>query len=177
MDGVLVNFVEGFRELVNLEIINAKGDNLTDWDWAYSHSYAQTTKPIKLSQRQIWDKIDGAGESFWENLEKFPHSDELVNFCFENFDTHILTSPSSNPVCASGKMKSIKKHYPHLLKKMIITKNKYLCAAPGRILVDDNTGKINKFNKFGGDGMLFPTFYNSEDVNFENFMGRLKNKI
>lgn len=105
----------------------------------------------------MWPKIDKAGEEWWQNLEKFPWADRLyeeLNKLSDDFS--FLTSPSSNPVCASGKIKWLQKHFGNKFKGFLIGKNKHLCAGPNTILIDDDKKKVKKFREYGGHAYLWP---------------------
>jgi 5'(3')-deoxyribonucleotidase len=151
LDGVLVDFVSG--ALKTLGVTNYKippnGYKIESW------------KGVGVSTKEFWKAIDATNEHFWADLEKYPWSDKLVRLCESYGSVFILTSPSRNPYCLAGKMMWLKKHYPRLTRSVIMTPHKYLCAAPNRILIDDNDDKINKFIEYGGTGILFPQMWNT----------------
>lgn len=150
MDGVLVDMVSGaFKSL-----------NITDYKIPPMEYDMTKWEGVNLSTRDFWDAIDKTNEHFWANLDKYLWSDELVKLCEQYGDLFILTAPSRNPYCLAGKMMWIKKYYPQLVRKIIITPHKYLCAARNRILIDDTDAKIEKFAKHGGKTILFPQLWN-----------------
>ena len=71
------------------------------------------------------------------------------DFCF-------LTSPSNNPVCASGKIKWLREHFGKDFRNFLIGANKYLCAGPNSLLIDDNEKKCKKFEEYSGNTFLWP---------------------
>lgn len=106
---------------------------------------------------KMWPMIDKEGVDWWANMEKLPWADRL----FEELtkatkDFSFLTSPSSNPICAQGKIMWLKKHFGEDFRDFLIGRNKHLCASSVTLLVDDNKGKCKKFRKYGGHTFLWP---------------------
>jgi len=105
----------------------------------------------------MWKKIDAEGEEWWENLEKLPWTDRLIEELKKRGDEFaFLTSPSSNPVCAAGKIKWLSKNVEKDFADFLIGRNKHLCAGPNTLLVDDSEKKIKKFREYGGHAFLWP---------------------
>lgn len=155
LDGVLANFVKSaMKEL-----------NITDYYIPRGVRPIEKWGGVNVSTEQFWKAIDLGGEQFWENLDKYTWSDDLFRFCQLNGTTFFLTAPSRNPKCSSGKMKWIKRNYPHMVGKTIMTKHKYLLAAPDRVLIDDTEDQIDSFVQWGGNGILFPQLWN-RDVDY-----------
>jgi len=108
-------------------------------------------------EKKMWKLIDDAGEDFWRNMEILPWAKKLYNelnkrtedFCF-------LTSPSLDPISVSGKIKWLRKHFGDNFKDFLIGSNKYLCASPNSLLIDDNEKKCKKFKEYGGKVFLWP---------------------
>ena len=167
---------------------------LSDWDRAAAKTCNIDIKDEKIrkemkegkdiddiiGKNKIWKLIDKEGEDWWVNLDKFEWADNLVklisekteNFCF-------LTSPSDNPLCASGKLKWIKKHFPKYSRKIIITPQKYMCATPDSILIDDSKKKTDKFQEFGGSVFLWPHSLKiiDKDIKIEDVLSDLSETI
>jgi hypothetical protein len=128
----------------------------------------------------MWPKIDKEGPEWWENLEKLPWADDLIelakssgkDFCF-------LTSPSNNPDCASGKIKWIKKHLGDDFKNFLIGKQKHMCASPNSILIDDDKKKCKKFEDYGGHSFLWPHSLKliDKDINIDEVINDLRSLI
>lgn len=93
---------------------------------------------------------------FWESLKKTTWADELVKMCRKWFDVHILSSLGGGPQSATGKMLWLDRYYPSLVEGTILTRKKYLLAAPGRILVDDDPRNIDQWFLSGGYGIRVP---------------------
>jgi hypothetical protein len=106
---------------------------------------------------EMWAKIDAKGEEFWTDMPKLPWAERLYEFLNEQTnDFSFLTSPSGNPVCASGKVKWLKKYFGEKFKNFLIGKNKHLCASPDCLLVDDDDTKCEKFREYGGHVFQWP---------------------
>lgn len=171
MDGCITDFVKGSLASLNIKEYSIPPGETEINKWP----------GVNISKTKFWKAIDATKEDFWVNLEKYPWTDELVEMCEKMGDLFILTSPSRNPHCLSGKMMWVQRYYERLQRKIVMTPAKYLCAAPGRILIDDTEDKINKFNDYGGDGILFPQPYNKNWNNFTdsklNITEYIQNKI
>jgi len=127
---------------------------------------------INMTKEGFQNHLDSLGFDFWSNLPKYMWADSLVKLCESFGDVSILTAPTKNPECSSGKFAWINKHYPHLSKKMIINRDKFYCAAPDRILIDDTEKKVNKFAEYGGKHILFPQEWNSNHT-MATYPGRM----
>lgn len=106
---------------------------------------------------KMWPMIDKKGEKWWEDLEKFPWTDELLDLVKKESDEYsILTSPSRNAQCASGKVNWMQKHWGKEFNSYFIGKHKHLCANPRTLLIDDSEKKVKKFREAGGHAFLWP---------------------
>lgn len=107
---------------------------------------------------KLWRKIDKEGIDWWTNMEILPWGKRLfdeLNKATTEFS--ILSSPSNNPVCADGKIRWMRKQFGEDFKNFLIGRNKYLCAGPNTLLVDDNKGKCKKFRQYGGNTFVWPS--------------------
>lgn len=159
LDGVNCNFLKRAGEVHGVDL-----QDIDDWDIA---------KYLGISSAEFWKPIEEDGESFWENLELFPWTLDLVEYLHSISDElYICTSPSRDPKCLSGKAKWIKNnlgHFKYLRSEHVIyTNKKYLLAAPNTVLVDDSTKNVELFTAHGGKGLLFPTKYNKLREQFIN---------
>ena len=67
---------------------------------------------------KMWPIIDKEGEKWWEDLERLSWADDLINLLKkETKDLAFLSSPSKNPICYSGKIKWVLKHYPKMSRE------------------------------------------------------------
>lgn len=155
MDGVLCDFVKRA-----LEVLGAPDDFEFKPGIKYSPAM-ETWDGLGFSLGKFWKLIDSSGEDFWTDLDKLPWSDELMDYAHSvSSEVYILTSPSLNPNCASGKRRWMKNHYPKMMKNMIIANKKHLLANPRSVLIDDTQNKISDWVYEGGHGILFPQPWN-----------------
>lgn len=135
-------------------------------------------KWFDLTSKEFWTTIDRSGFDFWAEMAKLEYADELVKLCLqETKQVYFLTSPARHHSCAAGKVHWIQTHYPRLSRNLVITPHKYLCAAPDRYLIDDTESKINKFNEFGGKGILFPQKWNKNRGFIPDRLGYVKQQL
>jgi len=128
----------------------------------------------------MWKMIDKKGEDFWTNLEMFPWALNLItSLKKETNNFAFLTSPSNNPLCASGKIKWMKKYFGPKFKDFIITPKKYLCASKNSILIDDPPKQINKFKLFKGHIFSWPNQYKllDKEINVDEIINTLLDTI
>lgn len=121
-----------------------------------------------LTEEQMWDKIASIGASWWENLEKLPWADELVERMKRLGEVAFLSSPGnlpkwpkSVPDAAKGKMLWVLKYFPDT--PLILCHKKELCASPNTILIDDSEKKVKSFISSGGKSFLWPNQYKIMD--------------
>lgn len=115
----------------------------------------------------FWKVIDALGQDFWENIELTEYAEDLYQFLnhISNGHVYFLTSPSTNPVCCSGKARWIQKHFKGT-RKFLIGPAKYACASSHSLLVDDNEKKINQYKEWGGQVYKFPSYLLIEDQQY-----------
>jgi 5'(3')-deoxyribonucleotidase len=104
-----------------------------------------------------------ATPNFFLDLPLVPDARKLFNYCYENFDVHILTAlpkPHRNmPTAEAEKRKWMRIHFRDV---PVITcyreeKKKYAIADDGwhpNILVDDSPSNVGEFIREGGIGIL-----------------------
>lgn len=108
----------------------------------------------------FWRKFDT--EDFWANLDWMPDGREILKLVESAFSTiQILTKPTRNPQCSSGKLRWIQKHIPKYSRNVFIGPKKWLVASENKVLIDDHDKNINNFRLSGGIGILVPRVWNS----------------
>ena len=156
LDGVLVDFISDALEC------NAATDLLNDWPpgkWSVS-------KILGITEAEFWSPINGRGHEFWANLRPYPWKDELVQL-ISSLDPAwtVATAPSRDPSCPYGKTIWMQAHLPASggapFRRFSIGGRKHFLARSGRILIDDNDSNVEKFNRAGGVGILFPQPWNA----------------
>lgn len=149
MDGVLCDFHKALLDYHNKTDPYYNPDNLGKYGLS------------KLLNMKYMDLMGDLTSDFWANLKPTPWCFDLISLC-ESLSTqvYISTAPASNKHCLSGKYEWVEKYYPKLLNKMMIGKDKFLLAANHTILIDDKYDNIEKFNQYGGHGVLVPQPWN-----------------
>jgi FMN phosphatase YigB (HAD superfamily) len=129
MDGVLVDFNKGYKELTGEDLT---GEHRNDTDF--------------------WDPITKAGYDFWFNLEWVPDGKQLWNY-IKKHEPKILSAPSREEVSRVAKHDWIEKELPgtHLILRS--AKHKKDFAAPTSILIDDRLDNIQGWRDAGGIGI------------------------
>jgi len=130
LDGVLVDFIKGYKELTGIDI---------------SGSFYDDPK--------FWKPIDEAGIKFWENLGWKKDGKKLWNY-IEKYNPEILSSPSKKNESRIGKRNWVKKEIPdaHLILRSSEHKKDF--ASPKSILIDDRKPNIDAWKEAGGIGIL-----------------------
>lgn len=154
LDGVLVDFVRGSCDLLNISY----DELLKRWpagDWNYYKNFAVTTD-------QFYETINGASEDFWANLPEYPDARELYEFCSSLAPTYFCTAGVHSPASHSGKVRWLQKwmNDPDF-DNFVLTRHKYLCARPDALLIDDADYQVDNFNRDGGKGVLIPRHWNT----------------
>lgn len=148
-DGIFCDFVrhscEVFSKNYQEVLDNWTGNNIEDNLGVFKHEF--------------WKKIDSIHD-WWETI---PPTEECIEFLkiASQYDSHICTSPASNPNCAAGKLRWLRKH-TKFDRNVVITPQKWLCAGPGKVLIDDTDKQIDKFKQvLGSKTILYPRVWNS----------------
>lgn len=158
VDGVIKSFEKATYKLFDKEYNELEYPDVQD----IAHA-------LNISITEMWKVIDKEGMYFWENLETYPWANELMKvckeYCFNNgTDWRFLTSPSIDPMCAAGKIKSFQNMYgPHFRKYILCpaASKPLLCHTWEDVLIDDRESTINSWRERGGLGILFPQPWNS----------------
>lgn len=154
MDGVIADFVGAAHE------VHDRGGTFTD---PANRGIFEIETIWGISQKEFWKPIDKT-EGFWENLQKTPEADHIVELAESLVgakNVAILTAPHSSPACIPGKYTWLNKHYPQFRKRIIFGTAKEFLAGPERLLFDDRDKNIEAFNAAGGHGILVPRLWNA----------------
>lgn len=151
IDGVMGDFVGAARKLMEKDHPDLV-DVIAGWN---KHQMS------KEQQNLIWSNIDRAGESFWSEMELLPWAKRLWKKANELGNAIFLTSPSSHPTSAAGKLRWIQKHFGGRDRQFLIGPKKQHCAHGHSILIDDNDHKIEPYRANGGYGILVPQPWNT----------------
>lgn len=131
-----------------------------DFDWRMNTSW-------------WWDDAPKADRAYFENLMNSPgffidtdpqwhgvhYMKRLID---EGYDVRIITYPVWNGICAKEKEEWTKKHLPFFdINRLYMAKDKWLMAAPDRILLDDNIENLKKWEEHGGISVAYSHTFNS----------------
>ena len=156
LDGVICNFVAGAAAHFG----TTEAQLLEKWS---PGEYSVHGALGLDSEDEFWRSLErsAASDSWWDALEPYPYAAELVKMAATAGEAFFLTSPSSQPGSASGKLRWIKRHFPEMRRHFILTPKKHLLAAPGRVLIDDWDKHTDHWKIAGGTAILFPRIWNS----------------
>lgn len=160
LDGVCTNFIESAIRVNSLDYKTTVDIWKRDYRGVFS-----AFKVFGISNSTFWKNIEKSGEEFWSLMEPYSWFTNLYKELSKQGKVYFLTSPSQSPNSLSGKLKWLQTQFNGGFKDYVITPNKELLANGNTILIDDYPKNIEKFNKAGGKGVLFPQFWNSmEDI-------------
>lgn len=138
LDGVLVDFDKGYKELTGYNTSHAKLQDKEEF-WKLLNN--------SLEQKNITEK------DYWSNLEWMKDGKQLWNY-ISRYNPYILTAPSRNPESQEGKKEWVENNIGYV-KKVIFSSSykKQLYSKPNNILIDDREDIIKKWNDRGGIGI------------------------
>ena len=119
--------------------------------------HAQQENKLKPNGKIDYEALD---YEWWKTMPAFEGAREFYDgACKEGF-VRFLTGPILNEACYAGKARwvqdFVRERGKFILEDLIIcdSENKFLLAAPGRILVDDRVNNIKAWEAAGGIGIL-----------------------
>ena len=153
MDGVLVDFVGGFKKVYGLPD-----------DWHETQFFIE--KDIGITEDEFWEVIDRTPDFFY-NLEPLQEGLDLFRWCLNhNENVLIVTSAVHRPNAYPQKCAWFEKYLPEAKDRYVFTKKKQYLAGPNRVLIDDWEKHVDRWNDWGGLGILYTKCYN-EGMNAE----------
>ena len=133
LDGVLVDFVEGYYQRFGEYPAPIDGDQNVQWDRVRSCPDFFSQLPWTPFGREIWKRIDPLG-------------------------AHILTAVAKSiPDCAEQKINWCRRELaigPERVTAVLGKRNKFRFFRPGDILLDNQEQLISDWEKAGGRGFL-----------------------
>jgi len=151
LDGPCSLFIHGALKALNKEELI---DN-------YPQGASNLSEITGVPYPEMYKAIDSLKENFWRNLEETPTFKELYNGLQELGKVYFCTSPSLDSNSLKGKVLWLQDRFGFQFRDYIITYNKFLCASPNTILIDDTLEQCQSFIDNGGDAVQFPTALNS----------------
>ena len=156
MDGVIADFDAAFQKATEGRTDIPPAGNLGPSEYEDAHG-----------KDAFWNAVEGDGEEFWSEMPWTSDGQQLWSYV-EQFDPTILSAPSRDKTCVTGKVKWLKQNvnlpnYNLLMsskngwngEKIILFKNKYeFVTSPNDILIDDTPKKIKAWDAAGGTGIL-----------------------
>jgi hypothetical protein len=129
MDGVLVDFNRGYKDLVGVE-------------------------PSSIADKTLfWDPIAKKGAAFWITLKWMSDGQKLWNY-ISKYDPKLLSAPSREKSSRIGKIVWTKRELPGVKLILKPADQKQQFASPTAILIDDKISNINQWIAKGGIGIL-----------------------
>ena len=147
LDGVLVAFLKGAGKFHNISFDPYPKPG----EWFIGQDITG------MSLKDFWTPL---GHDFWANLEWWHDGEAILKLCVDAVGWRnicLLTAPTLEPGCASGKMEWIQKNIPKLSRQFMIGPAKQFCSDRKRILVDDADHNIKAWT---GPSILIPRPWN-----------------
>jgi len=128
MDGVLVDFDKGYKELTGKEA------------------------SFDIPKEEFWDSITKAGAKFWIKLDWMPDGKQLWSY-IKPYNPDLLSAPSREESSKIGKFVWVKRNVPGTKLILRQAERKQEFATPNSILIDDRKDNIQRWKDAGGIGI------------------------
>ena len=128
MDGVLVDFDKGYKELTGKEA------------------------SFDMPKEEFWTPIQKAGASFWIKLQWMPDGKQLWDY-IKPYNPDLLSAPSRDESSKIGKFVWVKRNVPGTKLILRSAERKQEFATPNSILIDDRKDNIQRWKDAGGIGI------------------------
>jgi hypothetical protein len=129
MDGVIVDFDKGYKELTGREA------------------------SFDTPKEEFWAPIQKAGASFWIKLQWMPDGKQLWEF-IKPYNPDLLSAPSRDESSKIGKFVWVKRNVPGTKLILRQAERKQEFATPNSILIDDRADNIQRWKDAGGIGIV-----------------------
>jgi 5'(3')-deoxyribonucleotidase len=177
LDEVLCNFADAAITIHGIDPVTVHSIRRERNIWDCASIIGELKGDPNFGCEDFWKPIH-AYERFWEELDAFDHTGAMINYLREyhpNFK--IVTSPANNPRCLMGKMLWCRMWLRLDVEQVIFTPHKEMLARPGRILLDDRAGNVDRFKALGGGGIVFPARGNQYEDYLSNVVDYIHEKI
>ena len=128
MDGVLVDFDKGYKDLTGTEA-------------------SFSTDP-----KEFWAPIHKMGAAFWIKLKWMPDGKQLWSY-IDKYNPKLLSAPSRDESSKIGKFVWVKRNMPGTKLILRAAEQKQQFAKPNAILIDDRVDNIQRWKDAGGIGI------------------------
>ena len=129
MDGVIVDFDKGYKELTGTEA------------------------SFDTPKEEFWTPIQKAGAPFWIKLQWMSDGKKLWEF-IKPYNPQLLSAPSRDESSKIGKFVWVKRNVPGTKLILRSAERKQEFATPNSILIDDRADNIQRWKDAGGIGIL-----------------------
>ena len=136
MDGVLVDFDRGYRELTNTEA------------------------SFDTDPKEFWAPIHKMGAAFWIKLKWMPDGKQLWSY-IDKYNPELLSAPSRDESSKIGKFVWVKRNIPGTKLILRAAEQKQQFAKPNAILIDDRADNIQRWKDAGGIGIYHTSTANT----------------
>jgi hypothetical protein len=128
MDGVLVDFDKGYKELTGKEA------------------------SFDIPTEKFWEPLSKAGAAFWIKLKWMPDGKQLWSY-IKPYNPDLLSAPSKEESSKIGKFVWVKREMPGTKLILRQAEHKQEFATPNSILIDDRADNIQRWKDAGGIGI------------------------
>ena len=163
LDDVLNQFtIEALLEVgCNIDVENS----FSSYDPAWGFDIIKAANALhphrKFTTEQFWRSFS---KFFWASLPQSDEFDFLLEKSIElvgKENITILSCPTKDSACVAGKLEWIQEFCPHWMhRQYLLGPEKWRCAKPGAVLIDDNNDNVDKFYAKGGRTILVPRPWN-----------------
>ena len=160
MDGVLCSFSQGVLRLFGSE--EPELDDLLCEGWDGLPAVINRGRPswAHVTDEQMMRAVRDAGHQFWADLPVLPWAYRLIGQLERSgVDYALLTTPAGGE-SAMGKFQWVLKHLPHMERRVILARDKWRLAAPGRLLIDDGGHNVYAWEMHDGQALHWPQPHN-----------------
>ena len=167
MDGVVADFVSAALS------IHGRPELIGDWpvgEWDIAHV-------LGISRSQFWGQIDQIGFGYWAELAPYSWNNDLLALIKEFGRMTILSSPGMGVEAPKGKILWLRKHVEPGFSNYLFGHQKYLCARPGSVLIDDRDKNVEQFRSHGGNAILFPQVWNANHQFVSDRLGLVREQL
>lgn len=152
LDGVLVNAMLGAHLYHQREY---------DYVKKYPYPLGEWNVPMGESRR-FWDSIP---EDTWATMPWMVDGKDILalaeHFAGGQENVCLLTTPTYNTSCVTGKVRWIKENLPQYYRRFMISPCKEFAACSKAVLIDDADENVKTFAENGGYYILVPRKWNS----------------
>ena len=141
----------------------------------YPKGEYQIERYLGISTDDFWSEIDAKGERFWRELLPCDGAMDLWAIV-QPLNPIVLTSPSMQPHCVSGKLQWLQRHFGSDVRDYIFcpAQHKKHLAAEGRLLIDDRPSNVTEWIDAGGIGYLWPHLGNDSQLTIADALNDIR---